>query len=43
MRLQAEQERDKLVKEWEKRLKEAVDKARKDEIEKAKGELEKVR
>lgn len=43
LKAQAEAEKAALVKEWEKRLKEAVERARKEEQERAKAELEKVR
>lgn len=41
--MQAQFEKDKanLIKEWEKKLKEAVEKARKEEQEKSKNELDK--
>jgi hypothetical protein len=43
LKAQAEAEKAALIKDWEKRLKEAVDRARKEEQERAKVELEKVR
>ncbi len=43
MKAQFEAEKAALIKEWEKKLKDAVDRARREEQERAKGEMEKVR
>ena len=43
LRAQAESDRAALIKEWEKKLKEAVEKARKEEVDRAKNEIDKIR